>query len=326
MHHLHDMNDWRDVWAKHNLGPMISTHPLILFQAGQILQGRAELEAAEGAFREVLVRDPNHVGALRWLTVLVQNRRDFAEASEFRRRRIVVEIDQLELEGEAREEAISFKMAAEEDVLPPLKAPERYVAAYFDSVASFYDDHMRGPLQYREPELVHEAVQQTITPRQSDLGILDIGCGTGLLAPLLRPLARRLDGVDLSVNMLAEAQKRGLYDDLKRAEATEAMLARPETYDLIVAADVMPWFGDLEPVFIAAARALRSGGRFAFTIERNPDPGYTLFPVGHFAHDLDYLREQAQLASLQEVHVENVILRHEAQLPVEGHAVVLGRA
>ena len=34
------------------------------------------------------------------------------------------------------------------------------------------------------------------------LDVLDLGCGTGLCGPLLRPYARALAGVDLSPQML----------------------------------------------------------------------------------------------------------------------------
>lgn len=43
---------------------------------------------------------------------------------------------------------------------------------------------------------------------------VDLGCGTGLMGPLLRPHTRHLSGVDLSQGMVQKARERGCYDDL----------------------------------------------------------------------------------------------------------------
>src|SRR5437868_2254038 len=80
---------------------------------------------------------------------------------------------------------------------PPARPPGRYFADAFDRYADHFDDHLRGDLAYRGPELLHAAVTRALAGATS-LDVLDAGCGTGLAAPLFRPLARRLDGVDLS--------------------------------------------------------------------------------------------------------------------------------
>ena len=54
---------------------------------------------------------------------------------------------------------------------------------------------------------------------ESALDILDAGCGTGLCAPLLKPYARVLAGIDLSGGMLVRARARGIYDELIEGES-----------------------------------------------------------------------------------------------------------
>jgi hypothetical protein len=81
-----EITSWRAVWERLGLGPQINGHPLIVFQAAQLLLGRAERAAAELAFREVIAREPDHLPALRWLTVLLQNRGLTEEAALFRQR------------------------------------------------------------------------------------------------------------------------------------------------------------------------------------------------------------------------------------------------
>jgi len=81
------------------------------------------------------------------------------------------------------------------------------------------------------------------------------------------PYARRLIGVDISGSMLKKAAGRRLYDDLIKAELTEFLGRQAETYDVVVSADTLCYFGKLEPVFHAAAKALKEGGILAFTLE-----------------------------------------------------------
>lgn len=50
---------------------------------------------------------------------------------------------------------------------------------------------------------------------------VDLGCGTGLMGPLLRPHCGQLCGVDLSVGMLDKARQRGCYDDLAAGELVQ---------------------------------------------------------------------------------------------------------
>ncbi|NEU35571.1 methyltransferase, partial [bacterium LRH843] len=73
----------------------------------------------------------------------------------------------------------------------------------------------------------------------------DAGCGTGLCGPLLAPYCQRLDGVDLSPKMLEKAKSKQLYDRLSKAELTAFLNNAPDMYDVIIAADVLCYFGDL---------------------------------------------------------------------------------
>ena len=99
------------------------------------------------------------------------------------------------------------------------------------------------------------------------LDVLDAGCGTGLCGPLLVPYARRLVGVDLSEGMLALAKEKHVYDALIK-ERVDGSHARPLcSFDVIVSADTLVYFGDLGSVVAAAAAALRPNGLFIFTLE-----------------------------------------------------------
>src|SRR5205085_2422275 len=80
--------------------------------------------------------------------------------------------------------------------------------------------------------------------------------------------AATLAGVDLSPAMIEQARARGVYDILRTGDLVALLRAAgPESFDLLTAADVLIYTGDLSPVFEAAARALRPAGLFAFTVE-----------------------------------------------------------
>ena len=56
-------------------------------------------------------------------------------------------------------------------------------------------------------------------------------------------------------------------------------------YDLILASDMLMYIGDLAPLLESVRRALRPGGRFAFTVELLEDAGnYRLTRFAYFAH------------------------------------------
>ena len=90
--------------------------------------------------------------------------------------------------------------------------------------------------------------------RASEWTCFDLGCGTGLCGLLLRPAGRDAGGVDLSPAMIEKARARGVYDRLEAGDLVEAMKKAPRSFDLLVAADVFIYVGDLAPTFEAAAR------------------------------------------------------------------------
>ena len=129
----------------------------------------------------------------------------------------------------------------------PARASDGYVRATFDDFAESFDQNL-GDLKYAAPQLLYAAVASSMAPGAAELQVLDLGCGTGLCGPLLRPIARHLVGVDLSPKMLAKAAGRGVYDQLNCAELTRWLASCSQRFDLVVAADVLCYFGDLAVV------------------------------------------------------------------------------
>jgi len=200
------------------------------------------------------------------------------------------------------------------------RAPSDYVEALFDSFADRFDQQLVDNLGYDAPAVLAERVARR---REQFARILDLGCGTGLAGPHLRRFQGRLTGVDLSRGMLARAAEREDYDDLVQADATAFLRARPNAFDLIFSTDVLIYFGDLTPLFAAAAEALAPDGVLAVSVERGED-GWTLLPSARYAHGDAYVRS-ASAPWFDVVDQADISLRRDATSTTPGGLYILTR-
>jgi predicted TPR repeat methyltransferase len=197
----------------------------------------------------------------------------------------------------------------------PAQLPAAYLRALYREYAPRFEQSLTAGLAYRGPALIDQALGERRFQRA-----LDLGCGTGLLAPVLRSRAEHLAGVDLSPAMLARARRRGLYDALDEADAVAFLeAAPPESWDLVAAADLPPYLGDLAPLLRQVARVLTPGGRFAATLERHDGAeDYLLAPTQRFRHAAPYVLRLMQGLGLTVERLDPPVARHEAGQPVPG--------
>jgi predicted TPR repeat methyltransferase len=210
----------------------------------------------------------------------------------------------------------------------PTRASDDTVRTIFKNFAESFDEVL-ARIHYRAPALVAQAAAEVMGPPEARFDILDAGCGTGLCGEHFKPFARRLVGVDLSVEMLGKAAARKLYDDLILGELTAFVGAVPAAWDVIISADTLVYFGDLAPVMAAARRALRPSGHLVFTLEHASDEqapsGFRINPHGRYSHTEAYVRAVLAAAKLEARQVAPVHLRVELSQPVEGLLVVAAR-
>lgn len=200
--------------------------------------------------------------------------------------------------------------AAQGDTIPAASAD--YVKWHYNRRAAVYDSQMRA-LGNVLPESIATVLRSL--PPGLFRNVLDLGCGTGQLGSMLRPLAARLVGLDVSLAMLNVAQRTRRYDDLIEQEAVGYLAGTRERFDLVVAADVTPSIGDLGPLFGQVAEHLDPGGLFVVTFER-PDEnaetdGFRLQPTGTFTHGDACVRAAAEAAGLVPEHWATVPLPRE---------------
>lgn len=168
------------------------------------------------------------------------------------------------------------------------RAPDDYLIRTFDQFAESFDHKLVDVLDYRIPQKMRDALGET---DGAFANILDAGCGTGLAGPLLRAPGRLLTGVDISSGMLAKARERAVYDRLVEAEIHQFLLKTDARYDLIFAADMLVYIGDLRPLLERSAQSLEPRGVLAFSVETAQDAGYLLRASGRFAHSARYVGE-----------------------------------
>jgi predicted TPR repeat methyltransferase len=207
----------------------------------------------------------------------------------------------------------------------PKRASDDYVAMHFDSYAEDFDKSLVGELKYQAPKLLVRAIAKVRGKKAEPGDVLDLGCGTGLVGVEIKPMARKLTGVDLARKMLREARKRGIYDRLVAEEVTRFARGQRGKFDIIVSADVLIYFGDITALFNAAAKALRPGGVFGISVESHTGGTYKLTSSGRYSHNPAWLRQVAEKAGLVQRHGAKGRLRFEVGKPVPGYFAVYQR-
>lgn len=252
------------------------------FRLGEHLEKAGEAEKAADAYRHVLERDPGDIfGAGLKLAVL----------------------------GKAEQ---------------PSHPPSRYVERLFDDYASRFDKALVERLGYSVPAKLAALVK--VTGRHF-ANAVDLGCGTGLLGVEIRDVVDRLEGYDLSRNMLRAAEEKALYDNLAQADLS---LSGQESglfadglgegrADLVGAADVLMYLGDLNPPFLLARSLLAAGGLFAFSVEDAGDEeGFILGQSLRFAHSSGYVRSMLEGHGFRLHEEVRTVIRQDAGKPVHG--------
>ncbi len=196
----------------------------------------------------------------------------------------------------------------------PERAADDYIRELFDSFADSFETAVKN-IDYRVPELLAARMQDM----SAGLRILDAGCGTGLNASVLKPYAKTLTGIDLSEKMTDAARAKGLYDSLQTADIVRFCNENPASFDLVVLADVVCYFGALEPLLSAVFKALVPGGGIFFTTEKLcGERDFVLQPSGRFAHSTEYVKNVLERTGFEKVRLTQEVLRREKDSDVAG--------
>jgi predicted TPR repeat methyltransferase/thioredoxin-like negative regulator of GroEL len=203
------------------------------------------------------------------------------------------------------------------------RAPTAFLLSVFNEHADRFEDQLIS-LGYRLPGAIRNVLldhPDIVAGRQ--LGpVLDLGCGTGLMALLVSDLPiGPITGVDISPRMLAHARVKGLYSSLHEADIMEFLAQNDAHWKLILAADVVSYFGALEELLDAVHAQLEPGGWFVFSVEELvPDHGgvvpgdgkWALLRQGRYTHAVNYVYETACKAGFRVNAMLHEVARQEA--------------
>ncbi len=218
----------------------------------------------------------------------------------------------------------SLKLALLGAASVPETPPSAYVEGLFDDYADRFEASLVVKLNYSVPEKLFAMVK----PHGPFRLTIDLGCGTGLFGIAVSGLTDRLEGFDISVNMLAKAKQKGIYHHLGQADLSHPgalqSLFSPDgerhPADLVSAADVLMYLGRLETAFSLVGKIMAPAGLFAFSVE-DAGPtgaGFTLLPSLRYAHTERYVRDQLDQVGFRVIECQRTHIRTDGGKPVSG--------
>ena len=235
------------------------------------------------------------------------------------------------------------------------RKPKEFVAELFDSFADTFDEKLVHGLGYTVPQLVGEAASEV---RSKYGSVLDAGCGTGLAGRYLKPLVDDvMIGVDASKNMLDIAAKctnskgcgfkqsldttennnESLYSNLYAMDLEEMTIdntlnrdnalkkkdKRNLGFDLIVAADVLVYFGSLSNILDIFSKISTNNAVLIFSCELATSElaplGWRLLSSGRFSHTKSHAVDAASEVGYELISYKEIVPRMEKGEEVKGH-------
>jgi predicted TPR repeat methyltransferase len=205
----------------------------------------------------------------------------------------------------------------------PAQPPQAYVRDLFDQYAARFETHLVKDLAYRAPSVLRDAITRA-APERRFAHVLDLGCGTGLMAKEMADLCDEIAGVDLAPAMAAKARASGLYAEVEADDLLVFLNGRtPASADLVVAADVFVYCGELDAIFGAVRRVVKEQAVFAFTLQRGAEGDYRLGEDLRYAHTPAYVARLAAAHGFALASCDEVSVRQDRGQPVPGLSVVL---
>lgn len=167
----------------------------------------------------------------------------------------------------------------------------RDVVNFYSKWAEDYDRQMLDELGYTSPNTIAQMLHRFAADRQSQ--VFDVGCGTGLTSKLLSELGyTKIDGLDLSPEMIEVARQRGIYRKLVVADITVPLAIEDNYYDAVISSGTFT-HGHVGPEPLDELfRILRPGGILACTVHHD------LWTTRGFANKFEELINQGLVSCL----------------------------
>jgi len=281
------------------------------YNLGVLLREMHEPEEAISSFEKAVALSPSYLAAHKHLAALFHllDRREKALAAY-----------QTVLTLNPGNESALHMVAAltgETPAAPPLS----YVEKLFDQFSNNYEETMVEKLECAVEKQLRTLLDRHVNSTGFARG-LDMGCGTGLSGLAFNDLVQHFTGIDISTGMLIQAREKEVYDEVVQSDILSFLQNTTELYDFFLAADVLVYLGDLQPLFKQVRQTAHPGACFVFSVEKCEE-GYVLQESGRYAHAESYVKKLAGQCGFDFVCCQSARLRKDKGEWIKGNLYLL---
>lgn len=265
---------------------------------GTVFQEQGDLDKALTSYEKALRIDPNLAEVYNNMASLLLKKGDVGGAIDSCKK--VLKINPGHLIAQHQLAALTGMQTE--------SAPRGYIEPLFDGYAKNFEKDLVDNLEYRGPTELAQIIMSNCPDRQ--LGsILDMGCGTGLFGVALNEFGGSIEGIDVSKNMLTEADNKNIYDRLTRSDIIEYLNDNNLNFDIFVAADVFIYLGELATVFEVIKTRNNRNGKLVFSTEHLIEGDFALESSGRYSHSQAYIEKLCENFGYRILEFKTINLR-----------------
>ena len=275
---------------------------------GDVYCKQGQLQEAVDTYQRCIKSNPDFVEGHYNLSVIQHDLKLLPDAIESLQRTIKLD---------PKHTAARHMLAALSGETPDV-APQHFVTNLFDQYSNSFETDVVNRLEYIIPTRLRELFTEFIPVGTRLSKAMDLGCGTGLSGQAFHDITDYLAGIDISEKMLEHARRKKIYNALHVGDVCGQLQLLPDLFDLFIAADVMIYIGNLEPLFNVVSSKARQGAYFVFSVESQQQNDFILQDTGRYAHSAPYISRLAAVSDF------TVIAQKEAGIRKEGDTWIPG--
>lgn len=281
----------------------------VLYNLGNCYKDNCDINNAILTYHTILEIEEHHRSTINNLAYLYHKSGDEIQATVFYKK--LLQIDPKNVSAKYLVSALSGDSIS--------STPNEYVKTVFDNYSDSYEQSLVNELSYSVPTQLRETFDLTFPKTTQIENCLDLGCGSGLAAMEFSGICDSFVGVDLSEKMLQLASGKDIYESLFATDIESFLNQNEEFFDLILAADVFTYVGELLAIFEKLANCATDSCIFSFSTELLKDSStFDLLKSGRFAYSREYITQTALNSGWQIVNTKTLGLRKERGQWIDG--------
>ena len=148
-----------------------------------------------------------------------------------------------------------------------------------------------------------------------------------MMGIMVQDLTAMIKGIDLSLEMLAIAQKKHVYNEFELEEISTVLASDARLYEGIVSGGALRYYSKLEPLFKLLYNRCMPNGFCVFDLEASPDQSHSvvMHHEGFFQHSRAYIESALTAAGFEIVQIAEELLYERNDQAVKGYLVSVHR-